>query len=233
MTLIYRQTDPNNASRMTPPRTIVHGKDPPAHLVDAQLVLLSKCVACGLHWTSKKSAKQKRTHIERCAKKNAFTKDTVTFLIQKETAPAVLPTHTTATLMDSVVPAAPVKKPRRQQVVPTVRSLPETRENILHRARDILGPTRVHDDLLSTQQFGRSALARRKSQHPMRPALADANGFSDEPPLTQSFSASSLRAGLLTAERSREQSSSLTTQQFGASMFDQVSILSNDRVGTL
>ncbi|KAF9247340.1 hypothetical protein BU15DRAFT_25470, partial [Melanogaster broomeanus] len=127
----------------------------PDEFPDSQLTKLLKCIGCGLQWTSRKTAKQKRLHIEHCAKKNSLTEDTIGILIKREICVSTssqgasskdggIPrgTHNedaTVTLMDSVVPSEPVKKARRQQFVPTVRSLPETREGILERARDILG----------------------------------------------------------------------------------------------
>jgi hypothetical protein len=209
-------------------------QDPPDHLPDPQLSRLSKCIGCGLEWTSRKTAKQKRAHIKQCAKKNALTNDTVRILIQKEIA-IVSPSQNTAaspsetTLMDSVVPTAPVKKSKRQQVLPTVRSLPETRDGILGRARDILGPTNDQADPHSTQQFCQSALACRNTRHPQRPALLDVSESAEEPPSTQPFRASSLHGVITTAERSvdgREESS----LQFGASLFAQDSVLSSDHV---
>ncbi|KAG8218629.1 Mechanosensitive ion channel-domain-containing protein [Butyriboletus roseoflavus] len=198
---------------------------------DPQLAQLSKCIACGLQWTSRKTAKQKRTHIEKCAKKNALSKNTIKILIEKEFA-VLSPTQTTrenatSTLMASVVP---VKKPKRQQVVPTVKSLPETRESILDRARDILQPTKSRADPQPIQQFSQSTLAPRNAQQPKRPALLDVNRFMEELPLTQPFGASSLRGGM-TSERSLdscEEPSFPPTQQFGASMFAQDYVLSND-----
>ncbi|KAH0839915.1 hypothetical protein J3R83DRAFT_867 [Lanmaoa asiatica] len=240
-----------SSSRAPPPTdnfpsrpTVVIKKDSPDHLPDSQLTRLSKCIGCGLQWTSRKSAKQKRTHIEQCAKKNALTKDTIRILIEKEIA-ILSPTQNTAssrlpandlnenaTLMDSVIPPGPLKKIKRQQVVPTIRSLPETRESILDRARDILGPMEGQVDPQPTQQFGRSALARRQTQQPKHPASLDVNGL-EEPPPTQPFGASSLRGGITTSEQSIddcEEPSFPLTQQFGASMFAQDSVSSSDRV---
>ena len=121
--------------------------------------------------------------------------------------------------MDSVVP---VKKSKRQQVLPTVRSLPETRDGILGRARDILGPSNGQADPQSTQQFGQSALACRNTHHPKRPALLDVTKSAEGPPSTQPFGASSLRGGITTAVDGREESSC-------ASLFAQDSV-SSDRV---
>ena len=205
--------------------------DPPAR-PDPRLAQLSKCIACGLQWTSRKTPKQKHTHIQKCAKKNALSKETIKILIEKELA-TLSPTQATGenasdTLMDSVVPTAPVKKLRRQQVVPTVKSLPETRESILDRARDIIRPTKSQADPQPTQRFGQSALARRNTQQPKRPALLDVNRFVEEPPPTQPFGESSLRGGTMTSERPLD--SCEEPQQSGPSMFAQDSVSSTDRV---
>ncbi|KAF8556999.1 hypothetical protein OG21DRAFT_1495092 [Imleria badia] len=234
---------PTHSSSRTPdpgpsrPAALV-SKDPPDHLPDSQLAQLSKCISCGLAWTSRKTAKQKRAHIVPCAKKHALTKDTIKVLVEKEITGSSQTQHASSridpnetTLMDSVVPTGPVKKSKRQQVLPSVKSLPETRDNILNRARDILGSTNGLTDPEPTQQFGQSALARRNTQHlnPKRPALLDVNGSMAEPPSTQPFGPSALRGGTTTAEQSvagYEQSSFL---RVGASLFAQDSVQSGNR----
>ena len=131
--------------------------------------------------------------------------------------------------MDSVVPTGTVKKSKRQQVLPTVRPLPETRDSILARAKDILGPTNGQADPQLTQQFGQSALACRNAKRE-RPALLDVNRSTEEPPSTQPFGASSLRRGI-TAERSGDGCEEPAWLQFGASSFArQCAVLSNERV---
>lgn len=132
--------------------------------------------------------------------------------------------------MESVVPTGPAKKSKRQQVLPSVKSLPDTRDTILSRARDILGSTNGLADPESTQQFGDSALARRNIQHPKRPASHDVDTPMPEPLSTQPFGASALRGRITTAGQSvggYERSS------FGASLFAQDSVLSSDRVSAL
>ncbi|KAG9317446.1 hypothetical protein JVU11DRAFT_1646 [Chiua virens] len=196
---------------------------------DPQLSQLTKCICCGLHWTRSKSVKQKRTHIDQCAKKNALTEKTVRILIEKETAAQNTDSSRTppidATLLDSVIPAGPVKKPKRQHVVSTVKSLPETRDSILDKARDILGHTKALADPQTTQQFAQSTLARRNAKHP---ALLDVNDYTEEPPSTQHFGASSLRReGVITAEHATD-----SCERPVFSMFAQDSILSSDRVSS-
>ncbi|KIL00585.1 hypothetical protein PAXRUDRAFT_711325 [Paxillus rubicundulus Ve08.2h10] len=168
----------------------------PDEVADSQLTKLLKCIGCGLQWTSRKTVKQKRLHIDQCTKKNFLARDTVRILIQREIGQGScskdggIPSDSarndnesaTVTLMDSVVPSEPVRKVRRQQVVPTVRSLPETREGILDRARDILGPSSRFEvdaprvgagppskngaEVQSTQPFRRSLLASRNTEPP-------------------------------------------------------------------
>lgn len=228
----YDSAPSSRPSHHAPPRPIPVSKAPPADLPNSQLVRLSRCVVCRLQWTSNKSAKQKRTHIEQCAKKNALTTHTVKFLIEKEFVPNNPNENATATLMDSVVPTGPAKKLRRQQVIPTVRSLPETRESILDRARDVLGSANAQAGPHPTQRFGQSALARRETRQSTRPALLDADACIEELPLTQPFGASSLSGGAKWSVNGYEGSSFLLAHQVGASTFAQDSILSSDRVRT-
>ncbi|KAF8138457.1 hypothetical protein EV363DRAFT_1154945 [Boletus edulis] len=223
---------PSSSSRTPDPRpsrptaSLVR-KDPPDHLPDSLLVQLSKCISCGLEWTRRKTVKQKHTHIKQCARKHALTKDTIRILVEKEVATSP-PTQSIneTTLMDSVVPAGPVKRSKRQQVLPTVMSLPETRDSILSRARDILGPTSSQADPQPTQQFGQSALACRNIQHPSRLALHSVDRSIEQLPSTQPFGASSLRRGIMTAEQSVD---SCEEPSVGASLFAQDAVSSSDR----
>ncbi|KIJ70096.1 hypothetical protein HYDPIDRAFT_23239 [Hydnomerulius pinastri MD-312] len=227
---------------------------------DSQLMKLLKCVGCELQWTSRKTAKQKRLHIEQCAKKNSLTEDTVRILIRKEIGistssqdassskdgGASRDTHNenaAVTLMDSVVPDERAKKSRRQQVVPTVRSLPETRESILGRARDVLGssarfqadphdaaagpPSKSHLEVQPTQPFGRSLLACRNTGDPpniLRSAPHSMDQAMEAPAPTQAFGVSALRARGPPTKRIVEAHTEpfpLQTQQFGASKLAQ------------
>ncbi|KIJ20290.1 hypothetical protein PAXINDRAFT_96514 [Paxillus involutus ATCC 200175] len=228
-------------------------------VADSQLTKLLKCIGCGLQWTSRKTAKQKRLHIEQCAKKNFLTKDTVQILIKRETGQGScskddgIPSDSarndnesaTVTLMDSVVPSEPVRKARRQQVVPTVRSLPETREGILDRARDILGPSARIEvnapqvgagppskngaEVQSTQPFRRSLLASRNTDPPnlWRSDVVQVG-------VNQAFGAGALRGREGTAGRMvegyTEGSPFPQTQQFDASKLAQEFNSRNDEV---
>ncbi|KAN0097467.1 hypothetical protein V8E55_001913 [Tylopilus felleus] len=231
----YKTTSPRppDPGPSRPATTLVR-KDPPGHLPDSQLAQLSKCIGCGLEWTSRKTANQKRTHIKQCAKKLALTEDTIKILVEKEIA-ILSPTqntpssHTETTLLNSVVPVGPLKKSKRTQVLSTLKSLPETRDSILSRARNILGPTITQEDSGATQQFGQSALARRATHHPKRPALLEVNGSMEEPSSTQPFGASSLRAGNIATEQLVDGCQEPPFRQFGASLFAQDSVLTSDR----
>jgi len=153
---------------------------------DAQLSNIFKCVCCGLQWTTKKTVRQKKVHMEQCAKKQGIAGDTLLLLVNKETSTPSLQTTSpsmengaqvpgeNATLMCDIVATEAGKKSRQKQVISTVRSLPETRKSILGRAKDILGQTgtpnvcddrlcTIVDDIQPTQQFGTSALARRNT----------------------------------------------------------------------
>ncbi|KAF8842688.1 hypothetical protein BDN67DRAFT_1067483 [Paxillus ammoniavirescens] len=240
------------------PKKVAH-KRVPDEVADSQLTKLLKCIGCGLQWTSRKTAKQKRLHIEQCAKKNFLTKDTVQILIKRETGQGSCSKDdgilsgsarndnesAAFTLMDSVVPSGPVRKVRRQQVVPTVRSLPETREGILDRARDILGPSaRIQvnapqvgagppskngAEVQSTQPFRRSLLASRNTDPPnlWRTDVVQVG-------VNQAFGASALRGREGTAGRMvegyTEDSPFPQTQQFDASKLAQEFNSRNDEV---
>lgn len=154
---------------------------------DAEVSALSKCVCCGLRWTTKKTVKQKSAHMETCSRRHAISPDTLLSLINKEASVSSLhakpsnerqicsgvPNESSATLMGAIVSVDSGKRNRRKQVISTVRTLPETRESILDKAKDLLGQlvdpqganiNHAHtdsDDVKPTQRFGTSMLARR------------------------------------------------------------------------
>jgi hypothetical protein len=133
-------------------------------------------------------------HIQSCAKKNSLTDETVRILIRKEldTVPAhnlkakgkgkvqatpelSEPGPQKTYLEDIVNDAAPKKKGKRPEVLKTVKSVTETRNVILDRARSLLRPVEDVQSVPtrygvpqgpnnttgppSTQSFGQSALA--------------------------------------------------------------------------
>ncbi|KAH7887622.1 hypothetical protein F5I97DRAFT_861847 [Phlebopus sp. FC_14] len=169
--------EPGPSGRIDPVQSSVTVKHVLDEFSDPQLANLSKCVGCGLQWTSRKTAKQKRLHIEKCTKKNALASDTVRSLVGKEVqksnsskdSGASHDENMASSLLDSVIPERTAQKAKRQQVLSTIKPLPETRASILGRAKDVLGRTRglkadgPGPDMQATQRFGTSLLARRNS----------------------------------------------------------------------
>lgn len=148
---------------------------------------VSKCVCCDLSWTSRKTAPQKLKHIRLCAKKNHYTRDIVQSLVSKLVKSIDIAngqsmggpsrqsqaSRSQNTLLGNVMHdanAGPKKRTRRPQVTESVKSLTDTRDNILARARLLLvqpsdeTPTETAISVnppSRTQKFGESALARR------------------------------------------------------------------------
>ncbi|KAI0650677.1 hypothetical protein C8Q79DRAFT_1006915 [Trametes meyenii] len=122
---------------------------------DVQLARILKCVSCDLAWTTRKTVPQKMKHIQTCAKKNGLSDDTIRILLRKEldslppvasssksksATPAPPSTPVPETLLEEVLKDVNKKKPgRRPQVLQTVKSVAETRETILDKARSLLG----------------------------------------------------------------------------------------------
>ncbi|KAI0677485.1 hypothetical protein C8Q78DRAFT_1002906 [Trametes maxima] len=122
---------------------------------DLQLARILKCVSCDLAWTTRKTVPQKMKHMQTCAKKNGLSDETVRVLLRKEldslppvasssksksATPVPPSTPVPETLLEEVLKDASKKKPgRRPQVLQTVKSVTETRETILDKARSLLG----------------------------------------------------------------------------------------------
>jgi hypothetical protein len=128
-----------------------------ADFSDAELARLVKCVCCGIGWTTRKGVAQKMVHVQSCAKKNAFTDDTVKILIRQEVDKALIESQTAKandpenvlplpeapkTYLDELVQGVEPKKRGRHPEIKTVKNGIETREVILERARVILGNSR-------------------------------------------------------------------------------------------
>ncbi|KAI0776056.1 hypothetical protein BD413DRAFT_602559 [Trametes elegans] len=168
-------------------------KRPPNHrfsdeFSDPELSRVLKCVSCDLAWTTRKTVPQKMKHIQTCAKKNRLSDETLldslppTASSSKSAtpAPASAPVPVPETLLEEVLRDATKKKPgRRQQVLQTVKSITETRETILDKARSLLQSS-------GAIRAGSSAL--RTAEGTPSPLEAEA------PPATQAFSRSSLAA---------------------------------------
>ncbi|KAJ7684033.1 hypothetical protein B0H17DRAFT_23310 [Mycena rosella] len=197
---------------------------------DAELKKLDKCVSCDIAWTARKSGAQKLVHIRSCAKKNGLTDDTLRILIRREidNAPndagpskrkgkAPVDTPTTPTLLEDVVrEAAPKRKGKRKEPVDALKSVSETRETILGRARILLdsGPlsdehsfavrTQAFTSTLPTaapeptQAFGVSRLGQRQGSKVsvLGQQDSDSDAEPELPPATQAFAPSKLGARL-------------------------------------
>jgi hypothetical protein len=127
----------------------------------AEFGKILRCVCCETAWTVRKTAPQKKKHIQGCAKKLGMTDDTVAHLVRAELkrvadAPPDVPSKVKS--VESAVPEAPQpgtlleelivggakkKSGRRPQVVETVKELHETRQGILDRARQLLSSSKV------------------------------------------------------------------------------------------
>ncbi|KAJ7094627.1 hypothetical protein B0H15DRAFT_830270 [Mycena belliarum] len=198
-----------------------------ADFSDTELKKLVKCVSCDIAWTARKSAAQKLVHIRTCAKKNGLTDETVRILIRKEVDAAPIDAGpskrkgkapmdepvTPATLLEDVVrDAAPKRKGKRKETVDALKSVSETRETILERARVLLdvgpfsneqsfvvqtqalsstGPTTVPEP---TQAFGVSRLGQRQGSKLSLLRKQDSDSEPELPPTTQAFAPSKLGA---------------------------------------
>ena len=151
----------------------------PLDLSLSDVAKISRCVCCNAQWTARKSGAQKMTHIQNCAKKHAFDGGTVNLLIQKEISPED-PFVKNTFFEDVLVDAAPKQKTkRRKQGESSLKTVSISRDSILARAQGILttstddcryqngssfaGSTQNHNELSSTQAFGRSGLAQMQS----------------------------------------------------------------------
>lgn len=172
--------------------------------LDTELVKLRKCVCCDLAWTARKSTAQKVKHIQACGKKNKFSDETIRNLIAKEIdtisekdenkkvqRPKTL-------LTEAVDGAAPKKMGRKNQAdkeVKTIRSLADTRNDILARARLLLDseipadvPTTSNaqptssEGPLDTEPFGRSDLATKFGGIPLHVQQAEVSHAYDPTP---------------------------------------------------
>ncbi|KAI0774336.1 hypothetical protein C8Q74DRAFT_827954 [Fomes fomentarius] len=179
---------------------------------DAALSQLRKCVSCEQAWTVRKTVAHKLKHIQTCAKKNKLSGATLQTLLRKEldSLPPVASTSkapagpspappATETLLENVLKDAQRKKTgRRPQVLQTVKSISETRDNILDRARVLLEDT--CDTVCSKNET--TAI-----QRPLPPPDLDI------PPTTQAFT----RSNVAVRNKSLEVHPADATVVFGSS----------------
>lgn len=205
---------------------------------EKQLVPLRKCVSCNVAWTTRKTVAQKVSHIRTCSRKAKLSDETLKVLILKELE-ATPPEETnkskgkrkktqqiedalSKTFLEEVVDDAQVQrlKKRKALVSSSVKSVAETRDDILDKARQLLHPpVRSCPPEISmppppsTQAFGVSKLGSTSSRFDMGnldqgPQPTQAFGKST---LGERFVSGSTTTGLFTADESP------STQVFGAS----------------
>jgi hypothetical protein len=170
---------------------------------DSELIKLVKCVCCGIGWTTRKGVAQKMAHIQSCAKKYAFTDDTVNVLIRQEVDKCLAKSQATKgegnavdpenilpeaprTFMEDLVKGAEPKRRARNLEVKTVKSAIETRDVILDRARVILG----NYALPNTQDIN---VRRFQSQGSTSGQVGHGTGSQNQGPATQTFAESSVQ----------------------------------------
>ncbi|KAH8830472.1 hypothetical protein DL96DRAFT_1593050 [Flagelloscypha sp. PMI_526] len=158
----------------------------------------------------RKTADAKMQHIQTCAKKRAFTDDTIRTLLKKEisSAPEVcdpkrLPTEARGeetTYMEGVVQEAQVKKRKGQaQIRATVKSPGTANANVRKKADDLLAPRVTTSSTKSGTRLSNAKSIRSssfKSQSPSSTSPLEASDSEDEssnddnPPATQPFAPS-------------------------------------------
>ncbi|KAF4604990.1 hypothetical protein EYR40_003773 [Pleurotus pulmonarius] len=204
------------ASKTTKKRTKAASMKSPleTQFTDSQLSLILVCVCCELKWTTRKSSPQKLAHIKSCAKKKAYTDETVCSLMAaalskvppKESDPPKVDESEkaapTKTYLEGVLHDATKKKGRRVKVTETVRSVVETRSDILCKAQAVLGrhsKQRVDDELEANDSTKAPRAGPSNSKPLVRKDTETQTISDDEPdeadttdafPATQAFAAS-------------------------------------------
>ncbi|OCH87912.1 hypothetical protein OBBRIDRAFT_127131 [Obba rivulosa] len=202
-----RSTSVTPGDAANPPKKPKQRKAPYqlADLREADFAKVMKCVCCDLSWTTRKTVSQKMKHIQSCAKKHSLTEETLSSLLRHllqdlaEKSAAASQTGagaTTAigevnadagTLLESALDGVvPKKKGRRRQVIQTqVKTLGDTRDSILDRARDLL-----RDSVAKTPAIALASETIEESEKHRR--TMECLNDSEAPPLTQAFGDSAL-----------------------------------------
>ncbi|KIY74165.1 hypothetical protein CYLTODRAFT_416422 [Cylindrobasidium torrendii FP15055 ss-10] len=177
---------------------------------DVQLNRLLKCVCCNLTWTSRKSIAQKLVHLRSCAKKHAFSDETVRLRVRQylATAPELVPNpkalkdaqpkQPTTYFEEVVKDIEPKKRQRRAPVSTQVISPSAARHGIMKRAESILAQTAIEPQThvpsnLDENDDGEEELphtqAFRQSKFGTALGLIDMGESDEEPamPATQAF----------------------------------------------
>lgn len=174
----------------------------PSYSVDFEnldITNLRKCVCCDLAWTARKTDTQKMKHIQSCGKKNNWSADIIRVLITKELGNSAKSSHEEVqppptTLLAEVANEDPPRKKSRTKKPPleTIKSLADTRNDILARARFLLdnespvaGPSKPAADpkpikvQQTPQAFGTSKLATRFGGLPLEMQETDVSKVYD------------------------------------------------------
>ncbi|KZT71614.1 hypothetical protein DAEQUDRAFT_724152 [Daedalea quercina L-15889] len=180
---------------------------------EADLARLLKCVSCELTWTTRKSVTQKLKHIQACAKKRSLTNSTVAFLLRSELAVLLpLPDKSAGaekakepgTLLETWTDGTNKRRTKRRAVPDAVRSLSDTRGQILDRARALLGEP----------SWGQHGGAARTDEGPR---IRNEDEGVQMPPPTQVFSESALAKNRQAQQESVQPIAFASTQQFAPS----------------
>ncbi|PVG03447.1 hypothetical protein CPB86DRAFT_368322 [Serendipita vermifera] len=172
---------PSNSSRKPSRRSHTATES----FTDDQIRRLSRCVACNLAWTAKKTVPMKVSHIRTCQKKNALSDETIRLRLSQElsnTASAStkkggteVASSVPTTLMEDVIKdTGPKKRGKRKEAVSTITNIQQRHDAIQARAKSLFGFTSSEDSDdagdLSHPQMDESRPSRSKT-----------------PPLTQNF----------------------------------------------
>ncbi|KZT12771.1 uncharacterized protein LAESUDRAFT_15467 [Laetiporus sulphureus 93-53] len=177
---------------------------------EAELAKLLKCVVCESLWTARKTTVRKLKHIGSCAKRRSLTDATIAVMIRQEIDRVpILPEKKTkhkqqeaeTLLQDAVLDAGAKRRGKRPAVVTTVKSLTETREQILLKARQLIGHPSA------------------RPQGVMITVSAESNTAEKTrlPPSTQGFGESALTKRRRTPHEDAQSAASLSAQAFGRS----------------
>ncbi|KAG2013510.1 hypothetical protein CC2G_010411 [Coprinopsis cinerea AmutBmut pab1-1] len=204
------------------PRKVVH--EFMSEFTDKQISTVLKCVSCNARWTVRKTATEKRRHMQVCSRKAAYTPETMRLLLQKEindrlpstAPPRDVPPPESPTLFEGYKPLELPK--RRSKSVKTTASLviaTSNRDEILERAQRLIqSETSLTVGPRFTQIFAPSRLGAASGTRPL-----DIEASPSPPPTTQDFAPSRLGATSGTRLFQPESSPLPATQGFAPTRF--------------
>jgi hypothetical protein len=157
---------------------------------DDQIRRLTRCVACNLTWTAKKTVPMKVSHIRVCQKKNALSDETIQVRLSQElsnnpvistkkTDPEVAPTLPTTLMEEVVKDTGPKKRGKRKEATSTITDIQQRHDAIQARAKSLFGLSSSEDSDEASDL-----------SHPKGDEIRTSR--SKTPPLTQNFPVSRL-----------------------------------------